>query len=141
MDSIFFTCLHTCLRVYNILKHIETSDNFGKPFLQQVVMSSHSTLTSLYSTMTSSHHNMTSHRPANADVLHQASYDNGWCTRPGVLWHYINTSFSLFNQNVPKYIAHEMCNNFSAFRPYIVKDTATLCFKGRMILVVLYVRS
>jgi hypothetical protein len=49
--------------------------------------------------------------------------------------------FFLFNQNVPKYIAHEMCNNFSAFRPYIVKDTATLCFKGRMILVVLYVRS
>ena len=60
MDSILLTCLHTCLRVYNILKHIETSDNLGKHFLQQVVVSSHSTLTSLYSTMTSSHHNMTS---------------------------------------------------------------------------------
>jgi hypothetical protein len=48
--------------------------------------------------------------------------------------------FFLFNQNVLKYIAHEICDDSSAFRPYIVKDTATLCFKSRLILVVLYVR-
>ena len=39
------------------------------------------------------------------------------------------------------YIAHEICDDFSAVRPYIVKDRATLCFKCRLILVVLYMRS
>jgi len=64
------------------------------------------------------------------DVLNQASYDN-----------ILIPHFCQFNLGVIKYIAHEICDDFSAFRPYIVKDTATLCFKSRLILVILYVRS